>query len=180
MIWFTSDLHLSHFNVIKYSNRPFSSVQQMNEELIKRWNNKVAQNDTIYVLGDFCWGWNSNQIQETLDKLNGIKYFIYGNHDKLNPHKLANRWAEIVPYKRIVIEDKRVILSHYPIAEWDCAWHGSVHLYGHTHGKFNLAEFTKLMPHQNTNCMDVGVDTHNYEPWSWDEIKEKLQINVDN
>lgn len=174
MIFFTSDLHLDHQNVIKHSNRPFASVQQMNEEIIKRWNKKVGVNDVIYVLGDVCWGWNSDKIQQTFSKMNGIKYLIIGNHDKFSPHQKSNVWAEIVPYKRITIDDKRIILSHYPIAEWDCAWHQSIHLYGHTHGKFNLAEFTKLMPHKNTNCMDVGVDTHNYEPWSWEEIKEYL------
>ena len=83
MIWFTSDLHLSHTNVLKHSNRPFASIEQMNEEIIKKWNRKVAQNDVIYVLGDVCWNWNSKQINETFSKMNGIKYLVIGNHDKL-------------------------------------------------------------------------------------------------
>lgn len=149
----------------------------MNEEIIKRWNKKIRINDIVYVLGDVCWGWNSDKIQQTFSKMNGIKYLIIGNHDKFGPHQKSNIWAEITPYKRIEIDNERIILSHYPIAEWDCAWHGSIHLYGHTHGKFNLAEFTKLMPHKNIRCMDVGVDTNNYEPYSWDEIKVKLGID---
>ena len=175
MIWFTSDLHLSHTNVLKHSNRPFASIEQMNEEIIKKWNKKVAQNDVIYVLGDVCWNWNSKQINETFSKMNGIKYLIIGNHDKLNHHLKSNVWVEITPYKRIVINDDRIVLSHYPIAEWDCAWRGAYHLYGHCHGNFNLAEYTKSMPHKNTRCLDVGVDCHNYEPWSWEEIKERLK-----
>ena len=177
MMWFTSDLHLSHTNVISMNNRPFASSQQMDEEIIKRWNKKIAPNDTVYVLGDVCWGWNSKRIHDTFSKMNGIKYLIIGNHDKLGPHQLSNVWAEITPYKRITIDNYRVILSHYPIAEWDCAWHGSIHLYGHTHGMFNLSDFTKLMPHKNTNCLDIGVDTNNYYPYSWDDIKHKLGLN---
>lgn len=175
--WFTSDLHLDHFNAIKHNGRPFTSAQQMNEEIIKKWNKKIQPMDTVYVLGDVCWGWNSDKIKETFGRMNGIKYLIYGNHDKLGPHQKSNVWVEIVPYKRIVIDNVRVILSHYPLAEWDCAWHGSVHLYGHCHGLLNLADFTKLMPHKNTRCMDVGVDTNNYEPYSWDEIKVKLGVD---
>ena len=176
MIWFTSDLHLDHFNAIGHSNRPYSSAQQMNEDIIKKWNKKIQPMDTVYVLGDVCWGWNSDKIKETFDRMNGIKYLIIGNHDKLGPHQKSNVWAEIVPYKRILIEDKRVILSHYPIFEWDCAWHNSIHLYGHCHGHLNLADFTKLAPHKNTYCMDVGVDTNNYEPYSWEDIKKILNI----
>lgn len=174
MIWFTSDLHLSHYNSIAHNNRPYSSVQQMNEELIKHWNNRVQPNDVIYVLGDFCWGWNSQQIQQTLDKLNGIKYLIYGNHDKLGPHRLANRWVEIVPYKEINIGNDFITMCHYPMAEWNCCYRGSYHLYGHCHGKFDLANVTKDLAHHNTKCMDVGVDANNYMPISWDEIKQKL------
>lgn len=174
MIWFTSDLHLSHTNVISMNNRPFRSVQQMNEEIIKRWNKKIAPNDVVYVLGDVCWGWNSQKIKETFSKMNGIKYLIYGNHDRIKNHELANVWAEIVPYKRINIDNESIVLSHYPILDWDRAYHKGYHLYGHCHGMLDLREFTKLMKHNNQRCMDVGVDTHNYYPWSWEEIKEHL------
>lgn len=176
MIFFSSDLHLGHQNVISHSNRPFASAQQMEEEIIKKWNRKVQPLDTVYMLGDITWGWNSNKIKEVLDRMNGIKYLIYGNHDKLGPHQKSNCWVEIVPYKEINIGDDFIIMSHYPIAEWNCCWRGSIHLYGHCHGKFNLADFTKLMPHGNTKCMDIGVDTNNYEPYSWEEIKEKLGV----
>lgn len=176
MIFFTSDLHLGHFNSIKHNNRPFSSVEQMEEEIIKRWNKKVSPTDTVYVLGDVCWGWNSNKIQDVMKKLNGFKYLIIGNHDKLNPHKLSNSWVEIVPYKEVKIDNQWYILSHYPIAEWNGCWYGSIHLYGHCHGHFNLAEFTQYTNHKNTKCMDIGVDTNNFEPYSLDEIKEKLEI----
>lgn len=174
MIFFTSDLHLDHKNVISLNNRPFASIQQMNEELIKNWNKKVQEHDTVYVLGDFCWGWNSNKIKETLSKLNGYKILVIGNHDRYNPHEKSNSWEKITSYEELLIDNDHIILSHYPIAEWDRCWYGSYHLYGHCHGKFNLAELTKNTRHKNTRCMDVGVDCNNYEPLSWDEIKSIL------
>ena len=83
----------------------------MNEEIIKRWNKKIDINDVVYVLGDVCWGWNSNQIQQTFSKMNGIKYLIIGNHDKLTPHQKSNVWAEIVPIKELQLKIK-VLFYH--------------------------------------------------------------------
>lgn len=174
MIWFTSDLHLSHTNSIKHNNRPFASSQQMDEEIIKRWNKKIAPNDTVYVLGDVCWGWNSKRIHDTFSKMNGIKYLIIGNHDKLGPHQLSNVWAEITPYKRITIDNYRVILSHYPIADFDGMYHKSIHLYGHVHNNPSLMDYLDKTKYYAYN---VGVDTNNYYPYSWDDIKQKLGLN---
>lgn len=176
MIWFTSDLHLFHKNCLTLGKgRPFASVEQMNEEIIKRWNKKVGVNDTVYILGDICWGKNSNIINEIFGKkLNGIKYLILGNHDKPSNLERANCFVKITPYEEIMIDDDHIVLCHYPIADWARAYHGSYHLYGHCHGNFDLATITKDLGHHNTKCMDVGVDTHNFEPWSWKEIKEKL------
>ena len=178
--WFISDLHLGHKNVIDLNNRPFKSIQQMEEEIVKRWNKKVQQNDVVYVLGDVVWGWNSNQIKDLFTRLNGIKYLIYGNHDRLTPHEKANVWAEIVPYKEINIGHEFVILSHYPIFEWNCFFRKSYHLYGHTHGSLNLAEHTMKRDRPNMNCWDVGVDNNDFEPISWEEVKEKIANNIKN
>lgn len=176
MYWFTSDLHLDHKNCLTLGNgRPFSSVQQMNEEIIKRWNKKIAPTDVVYLLGDICWGWNSKRINEVFHKMNGIKYLILGNHDRPKNFTNVNCFVEMTPYKEIMIDDDHIVLCHFPIADWSRAYHGAYHLYGHCHGSFDLAQVTKNLNHKNTRCMDVGVDTHNYEPWSWQEIKEKLK-----
>lgn len=177
MIWFTSDTHFCHRNILHLTETPFHSVQERDEAIIKRWNEVVRENDTVYVLGDFCFGLNSQQIAELLKKLKGIKILIKGNHDKVGPNEKSNGWQEICMYKDIVIDNRHIVMMHYPIAEWNGAWYGGVHLYGHCHGHFDLSQFSKDFPHHNTNCMDVGVDTHNWYPWSWDEIKEKLNIN---
>ena len=176
MYWFTSDCHFGHKNVLRLCNRPFNSIQHMEEEIIKKWNKKVNPNDVVYMLGDITWGYDSKEVKNILDKMNGIKYLIIGNHDKIGPHQLSNCWAEIVPYKRIIIDNKIIILSHYPMLEWDGAYHKSIHLHGHTHGLLDLKEYTKLTKHGNINCMDVGMDTNNYEPYSWEDIKKIMNI----
>lgn len=174
MLFFTSDLHLGHKNVLHNSNRPFASIEEMEETIIKNWNKKVQEHDTVYVLGDTFWGYNSEKIKSIMNRLNGYKVLIIGNHDKIGPNQKSDSWLKITPYEEIVIDNEHIILSHYPIAEWNRCWYGSYHLYGHCHGHFNLSEITKNLPHKNTKCMDVGVDTNNYEPYSWNEIKAKL------
>lgn len=80
-IFFTSDLHFFHNNVIEFCKRPYGSVEHMNEELIKNWNTVVGERDHIYILGDISFGKDA-QTQEVLDRLKGIKHLIVGNHDR--------------------------------------------------------------------------------------------------
>jgi len=109
-IW--SDLHLSHKNIISYCNRPFETVEQMNETLLNNWRNTVGKNDTIFNLGDFCFNWNGQFLKQTLEKLPGYKVLILGNHDR----RYKIQWwqdigfDEVYPYP--VIYKKWYILSH--------------------------------------------------------------------
>jgi calcineurin-like phosphoesterase family protein len=162
--------------MINRFGRPFKSIEQMDETILKRWNDRVKENDIVYVLGDVCWGYNSQKIEKTIGKLNGIKHLIYGNHDRLGPHKLSKVWATMQPYLDTTIENKQVVMMHYPIADWHGAYRKSIHLYGHCHGNFDLASIAQNLPHHNNRCMDVGVDTNNFYPYSWDEIKAKLSL----
>ena len=83
VIYFTSDLHFSHYNIIKYCNRPFESVDKMNNILINNWNKIVKENDEVYILGDITLGDN----EKYLNRLKGSKYLIKGNHDKIRTHE---------------------------------------------------------------------------------------------
>lgn len=82
MKYFTSDLHFGHKNIIKYEDRPFSSVEEMDEFLIYKWNSKVGKNDEVYILGDFGFV-SGTRANELLDRLNGKKFLIKGNHDSM-------------------------------------------------------------------------------------------------
>ena len=80
MIYFTSDLHFYHKNINKYAKRPLDSVEEMNEKLIKNWNNRIKSEDEVYILGDFTMK-GTEYAADILSKLKGKKYLIKGNHD---------------------------------------------------------------------------------------------------
>lgn len=174
MNFFTADTHFYHVNIIKYCNRPFSSVQVMNETLIKNWNSKVTNKDTIYVLGDFCLAHKEEYVLNLIKELNGHKIFLIGSHDKalLNLNKLNFHNFEIKKERilEIYLKNKPVILSHYAMRVWPKSHYNSYHLYGHSHGK--LPSFGK--------SIDVGVDIWKFFPVSENEIFKALEKLPDN
>ena len=89
-IRYIADLHFDHENVIKYDNRPFVSLKEMNSELIRRWNETVENEDTTYIIGDFCWG-KADRWEELLPQLKGHKVIIKGNHDLKQPPAKVKR-----------------------------------------------------------------------------------------
>jgi calcineurin-like phosphoesterase family protein len=162
MIYFSSDLHLDHFNVIKLCKRPYSSLDEMQSSLVTNWNTKVTNNDSVYLLGDICFKYVTLSI---LDKLNGKEMFlIKGNHD----HKRINEYSRFIWSKdlfNLKIEDKYYILCHYPLEVWNRSHYGSIHLHGHCHG---------TLKNIKSNRLDVGIDTNNYFPYSIDQIHAEL------
>lgn len=161
MIWFTSDTHFCHSNIIKYSNRPFQNVVDMNVALIVNWNERVGTDDLIYHLGDFGFG-KLNILQDIFDGLNGKKRLILGNHDKVA--RQLKGWEYINHYDEINIEDQHIVLFHYAQRVWNRSHYGSIALFGHSHG---------LMP-GNSQSLDVGVDCWNYCPINFVEIQQRL------
>ena len=166
--FFTSDSHYFHRSILELGDgRPFDSVEEMNEAMIQRWNERVQPNDTIYHLGDFSFGTQS-QNNSVLSRLHGRKFFLWGNHDK--PAKIETHWFEqIYDYKEIKVEGQHIVLFHYPVESWHSVGRGSWHLHGHCHG--NLADTPMAR-------MDVGVDTHDFYPWSFEEIAEHMKGRV--
>lgn len=165
MIYFTSDLHLGHYNIIKHCNRPFTTIVQMNNTIITNWNNKITKNDEVYVLGDFAFVKDRKECESLLNSLNGKKYLIKGNHDKTHVTK-ANGWMSVDIYKKIRYDNYKFILMHYPIVEWQSKTHGSIMLHGHCHGTLNK----KIIDLIEGTLIDVGVDYWNFEPVSIDII----------
>lgn len=111
-IFLIGDTHFSHFNIIKYCNRPFDDAEQMNKELIKNWNSVVGKYDIVYVLGDFALC-GKEQIIKITQQLNGRKRLILGNHDKASLETYYRAGFEYVYNHPIILEDF-YILSHYP------------------------------------------------------------------
>lgn len=133
--FYISDLHLGHDNVIKFDNRPFKSVKEMDQTLIDNWNKVVSDGDTVYILGDFCWSKNELEWVKILKQLKGEKVLIKGNHDlKYFSSSLRPMFKYIKDYDEVKDNGKRVILSHYPIPFYRGAYNPDmVHLYGHIH-----------------------------------------------
>ena len=161
MIWFTSDSHCGHNRIIEYCNRPFHDSDHMDTEIICRFQEKLRPGDTLYHLGDVSWS------SYDLDKF--FKYFknvhlIYGNHDKpgRTQHPHIRSYSDI---KNLSLDGDYIVMCHYAMRSWKNRSKGAYHLYGHSHGK---------LPGEGRS-MDVGVDTNNFYPYSWPEIKARLE-----
>ena len=161
-IFFTSDPHYNHKNIITYCNRPFASVSEMNESLINRWNSVVSHEDTTYVIGDFAFDKNPSKF---LCRLNGTKVLIKGNHDK-RPYR-EDGWDAIHDYLEITHKGKHIVMCHYSMRVWNKSHRGSWMLYGHSHGT--------LPDDPYSNSIDVGVDCHNYTPISFDDVERIMK-----
>ena len=171
MIYFTSDHHFGHTNILKYTSRGehFKTAEEMNEHLIQKWNSQVKNNDTVYHLGDFYLG-HPDGATEILKKLNGNIHLIKGNHDRFLNATNKRFFGSIKDYNRLRFEDYRINLFHYPILEWDGKYHGSMHLFGHSHGNIQMPG----------RALDVGVDNFEklnpgeYGLFSMDDVLELL------
>ena len=135
---YISDLHFQHANILSYDNRPFKSVEEHDEELIRLWNSATDDEDDAYILGDISWA-NPAKTVEIISQLKGNKHLIVGNHDKklLKSKDVRDLFVEIADYKEIKTKDgKGIVLSHYPIPCFNNHYYGWYHLYGHVHNSF--------------------------------------------
>lgn len=168
--FFTSDTHFGHESIIHLSNRPFDSVSDMNEALITNWNAVIRPQDTVWHLGDFSMG-SDQPASVFADRLNGKIHLIQGNHDDKTVRDCADSFESIDVIRTISLDSQRIVLCHYPMREWDKAWRGSWHLFGHVHGRLDKTPFSK--------SMDVGVDSNNYRPLAFEEIRAIMQDKED-
>ena len=179
--FYISDLHLGHKKAITFDNRPFSDLEDMKRSIIQNWNSAVTKDDYVYILGDMFW--NNDEAPEILDQLNGYKYLIRGNHDRINS-KIEEYFVWIKDYAEIKDNGRNIVLCHYPIAHWRNADYGAIHLYGHIHsGRDNrpFEEYKELMKQRGISycCYNVGciMPYMNYTPRTLNEIIEKQKEN---
>lgn len=186
-IWFTSDLHFGHKNILKFCSRPWKSIEEMDEGLIKNWNSVVGKDDIIFNLGDFAFA-PDRKWKEILGRLNGHHYLILGNHDITRwPGDSIMKLFKRVEHQMILkIDGRTVYLNHYPYLCYGGSWRGPENavyaLHGHTHllktensGK-DFERMSNTFPYQ----YDVGVDFNNYKPISWEKVCEKITFQVNN
>jgi len=176
--FFLSDTHYQHKNICKGVStwedksgcRNFNTIEEMNETIVNRINEKVGVDDVLYHSGDFSFGGVKN-IVEFRRRINCQEiHLITGNHDSniqrnvvVDGIEVQSLFASVQHYKEIYINKQKIILFHYAMRVWNESSKGSIHLYGHSHSSL------EDKPHGKS--MDIGVDTNDYYPYSYEEIK---------
>ena len=183
-LFFTSDTHFWHENILKFCNRPFSSIEEMNDTIINNWNSVVKENDIVFHLGDFCFC-GSDKFKELIEKLNGRIYLILGNHDwKTIKQWHATKFEGVYQQMSIKIDGRKIYLNHFPFlcyagtyyrledAVWQ--WFGHVHSSDKNKNGLDNQRLSMLFPTQ----YDVGVDNNNYTPVSFEEVKKIIETQM--
>lgn len=163
-IYFVSDTHLYHTNIIKYCDRPFNSVEEMNKTIIKNWNDKIKADDIVYHLGDLTL--HNNEVKELVYKLNGKIYLIRGNHD----HKSIsyyNRCGITVMPTQTKLDKYKIILSHRPLEDNQIP-EGYINVHGHIHNHKLDERFDKK------RHLNISVEQTDYKPLSKEELLERI------
>ena len=177
MIYYTADLHLGEKAVMELCKRPFATVEEMDETIIRNWNETVGKRDHVYILGDVT-GKLSEGSTVYVDRLNGIKHLIIGNHDRRN---LTNRlftehFASIDEYLVIKDHKHKVVLFHYPIAEWEGFFTGYYHIFGHIHNSAGHPA-DQLMP-TLPKAYNAGMDVNGFTPRTLNELKAAFSADT--
>lgn len=125
-LFFTSDTHFNHTNILQYCNRPFKTIDQMNETIITNWNRVVGPDDVIFHLGDFCLG-GAEEWNKILNRLNGRIYLVLGNHDLKNIRQgFIDRFEYVAMSMCIQVGKKKIYLNHFPYLCFEGGYHNDV------------------------------------------------------
>lgn len=182
-IWFTSDLHFGHRNVLKFCNRPWNDEKEMCIGLIENWNQYVSDNDIVFVLGDTFWFNNSRNIKKVLSQLNGKDiYILPGNHDDFEAYyrvdDLRIHLCTDVVCCWFTQEGKpkrEVWMSHYPMMTWPHRENGAWQLFGHIHSQPGKGTGVDQDLPLHWNQVDVGCDRWFYRPVSLNLLTEMFE-----
>ena len=171
MKYYVADLHFGHYNIIKHDGRPYANVEEMDNDLINKWNSVVTDKDEVYIIGDFAFR-NCKSVKTYADKLKGKKILILGNHDKLSSEDIScfEKISKIETIKdKLNGVDVKIVACHFPMAEWDGFFRGTYHIYAHIHNNKNEAyNFMKNFD----KALNAGCMINNYRPVTLAELIE--------
>ena len=179
-VFFTSDTHFYHSNIINFCGRPFKNVEVMNETLIANWNSVVGPDDIVFHLGDFCLG-GSAEWTNILNRLKGKIYLIVGNHDIKNLRQgYYSHFEHIAMQMHIEVGKQKIYLNHCPFLCYGGAYRDTWQLFGHVHTSkqntgIDAPRLNMLFPTQ----YDVGVDNNNFTPVSFEQVKRIIERQVE-
>ena len=163
MFWFTADEHYGHKNILKYTNRPFSSLEEMEDVLISRHQEVVKKGDIIIHAGDFMWTNKRYVAERFLEKLNGTNFVLKGSHDNWIPIMSPYIWEK-------QIQQDFIVVCHYAMRAWARSHYNSWQLHGHSHGGLNPIG----------KQYDIGVDNNNFYPISYEQLRIIMKDKPDN
>lgn len=174
MIYFTSDLHLGHKNIVDLCKRPFADVDAMDAVLIDNWNRKVKKNDIVYLTGDVVW--DKKKVAYYMEQLSGKKILVAGNHDStwIKREECQKYFEEIVLYLEVHLNGHPITMCHYPMLEWKSSREESKRklgylIHGHIHNRI-ADEYRQLF--LQFNALNAGVDVNDFAPVTFDELVE--------
>lgn len=162
MYFFTADEHYGHENIIRYCHRPFATVEKMNKELVRRHNDTVTTADTVIHAGDFAFG-SALIAEEFIRQLTGNHIFLRGSHDRWLGPQAREIWEG-------TIEGQFIVVCHYAMRVWPRSHHNSWQLFGHSHGTLET----------QGKQWDIGVDSNDFAPLSFERIKRIMSTRPDN
>lgn len=174
--FFIADTHFGHANIIRLCNRPFADVSEMDDFMIRRWNERVGTDDDVYLLGDFCFRASERNAESYLSVLKGRKHLIVGNHDGgwMKKTDVGTYFASVSPISEIALDGRRLILCHYPILEWNHFYRGAFHLFGHIHNRADQDFFPLIA--SRPNMLNAGVDINGFMPVTLEELQTNNRL----
>lgn len=181
-VWFISDIHIAHKNIIRFANRPFGGVAEMDNVLLSNIQNTVKSQDVVFHLGDLSF--SRGAIERIVPKLPGTWYWIRGNHDKpLEKYLRDTTGEELYDLLNIVVDGQAITLCHYPMISWLKSHYGtSWQLYGHHHWRTFNPDLDN--PVQKIlfggKKLNMAVENWNYRPASFQQVRERMSLQPNN
>ena len=182
MVYFIADTHFGHKNIIELCSRPYNSTEEMNNDIINRWNRKVRGNDSVYIIGDMFF--RCENPEEILSQLNGEKHLLVGNHDgswmtKVNTDRY---FKSVNTLLETSIGNVGASLCHYPLVTWKHQ-KKTYMIHGHIHNETSTEYWNLLC--DNPRILNAGADINGFEPVTLEELirnntlfKENYKKNI--
>lgn len=184
-VYFTSDTHFGHANIMRLCNRPFKTIGEMNDTLVRKWNEVVPEDGLVFHLGDFAYG-PSGLWDDLLSQLNGRIVLILGNHDLQSlGEQYMSRFEAIAAQMTMNIEGRKVIMNHYPFLTYSGVYHNGksrvwqLHVHIHSGSMRNNGRDKDRIPLLLPTQYDVGVDNNDFKPVSWAHISSIITSQVE-
>ena len=170
MIFFAADTHFGHANIIRFCNRPFGTVEEMDEALVANWNSRVGGNDSVYFLGDLFFRASDDRVRDILGRLKGKKHLVIGNHDSswMKGDLVDRHFVEVVNYLDVNV-GMHLVMCHYPILCWGGEGKSWM-IHGHIHNNRHMDYWPLLQVRERV--LNAGVEINGYAPVTFEELLE--------